>query len=269
MFLLVFATLITGLIGIYAEVMSLQAARMAANQNGIAQAMLTWHAAAVSMAVSIIKTNPAAYPGAPGTGPGAVGCSLTYTSPSASITTCPSPQFMSNQMGGVSVSGPSAPTGTVTDGSPSPILNLINVYNSGSNQYYTECVHLPSVCTNPPASYGCSACATAGFDVGHYQFYSVLYQNNGQDFVITFANATVSASNPAPGFVALALGNQIGLTASNLLQQLQHSGAPNYSYGTVIGSQLTTSGFQYTLPASFTTFIPSGSVATISSPDGF
>jgi hypothetical protein len=67
MYLLVFVTLVISLIGIYAQVISVQAARLASNQTAVIQQMLRWHSTAISQtryaAISPI--------------PGVAGCDLT------------------------------------------------------------------------------------------------------------------------------------------------------------------------------------------------
>ena len=50
MYLLVFVTLVISLIGLYGQVLSLQAARLAAGQSAIAQAMIRWHSIAIQQA---------------------------------------------------------------------------------------------------------------------------------------------------------------------------------------------------------------------------
>jgi hypothetical protein len=47
MFLVVFTTLMISIIGLYAQVLSVQSGRIFANQTGLMQTMQTWHAAAV------------------------------------------------------------------------------------------------------------------------------------------------------------------------------------------------------------------------------
>jgi hypothetical protein len=242
--LLVFAILIIGLIGIYAQALSLQAARLAAQQSGLATTMLTWHAAAVSMAASIIDTNP----------PGLVlPCSLAIMPPpppSFGLPSCAAPTGDAN--------------GTVTNAGYAPS----QIFNTRTGQ--SEPVHLP-----------------ANYDASKYQFYSVLYRDpntNNQPYVVTFVSPPViSLQNPAPGLIVLPpVGIMTGFGLGDLTHQLQVSGVPGYSYGTVnnIGgvSTLVTGGtkytvgtayvpgFQYTLPSNIFT---NGEVAVISSPAGF
>jgi hypothetical protein len=78
MYLLVFITLVISLIGIYTQVLSLQAARLAAGQSAIAQAMIRWHETAIQQVRTAQIT----------TIPGTNGCDLT--SPGAAGTPCSS-----------------------------------------------------------------------------------------------------------------------------------------------------------------------------------
>ena len=217
MYLLVFVTLIIGMVGIYAQVLSLQAARIAASQTGLAKAMMVWHGGAVSMASAIINTSPAIF--THGSSP----CSLTYTVPSGvGISKCTKP------------SGSGDPFGVVMDNSNS-------LYHISATEY----VHIPT-----------------GFTT---QFYSILYEDTSvsQYYVVTFlAKPTISATNPAPGFLALPPNNRlISFTNDDLLHQLSLSGLPSYSYGAAkstggtsvlvspgFGRGGTANSFQYNLP---------------------
>ncbi|HEU0117112.1 MAG TPA: hypothetical protein VFR09_00640 [Alphaproteobacteria bacterium] len=240
--LLVIVTLLISIIGLYVQVLGLQAARLYSHQTGVAQAMATWHAGAVSMAASIVRTG-VAYP--------AAGCSLTYTViPGApgGFAVCPAPTGLTQ--------------GTVTNDSATVGIPNLVLNKSTSNK---ECVHVPATCTasTPP---NCTTCS-AIFDTTNHQFYSLLYKSNNQDYVITVVPAaSVSATNPN-GYISMARGNQIALTTSDLLQQLKHSTIPNSSFGTVSSTYvLTTPLITITLP-SFTN--ANGAVAMISSADGF
>ena len=61
MYLLTFVTLIIGIIAIYAQVLAVQTARIAATQTGIGGYMMSWQAAAVTMGANILDTNAAGY----------------------------------------------------------------------------------------------------------------------------------------------------------------------------------------------------------------
>ena len=225
MYLLVITTLVIGLIGIYAQVLSVQAARFAASQNGLAVAMMTWHAAAVSMAASIVDGGQ--FPAA------SVPCSLTITYP---LAFCPSP------------TGSGDAFGTVTGAGPAYTPNKIMNFNTGAY----EPVHLPG-----------------GYNASLYQFNSVLYLEpaSNQPYVITFVPQPIpSAANPAPGYLLLN-GTMTSFSISDLSHQLQVSGLPTASYGTVEGGSVNTSDFQFALPAG--TGIVDGAVAIVTSPAGF
>lgn len=72
MYLLVFVTLVIGLLGVYGQILTVQTARVAAGQIGFAQTIQDWHAGAVSMAASVLKG---------GYAPDNNGCSLTSGGP--------------------------------------------------------------------------------------------------------------------------------------------------------------------------------------------
>lgn len=278
MYLLVFTTLMIGIIGLYTQVLALQTARLAAHQSAVGSAMLQWHSAAVSMAASIIRTNPAAY--------NAVklnGCSLTYVMEPGTVaggfTPCPAP---------ILAGGAVDAFGTVTTGPGAPANPNLIPNQAGTKN---ECVHLVSQCTVLGA-FGCSAC-TSSYDTLNYQFYSILYQDAGtnQNRVVTFVPAPkITAANPPPGYLSLVhvpggTGNLLGQTASDLLQQLNMAGAPNYTYGSFKGfpaapsPQLVVAGGTYNLPSTGgfknlcmqpgATCLANGSVAVVGSPDGF
>lgn len=79
MFLMVYVTLVVGLIGVFSQVYTLQAARMYANQNAIAKAMLAWHTTAeafVTKSVSLTSYS------------GAQGCDLTTTITPGVVNAC-------------------------------------------------------------------------------------------------------------------------------------------------------------------------------------
>jgi len=254
--LLVFATLLIGIIGIYGQVLTVQAARIAAQQTGLASTMTIWHHAAMSMAASIVDTKQFPI----GTPP----CSLTFTLPVAGLATCPQP---------AGVIPPE--TGTVTDGAG--VIN--SVISKSGNQ---EPVRLPaSFSTNLYQFYSILYRDPA---------------TNKQPYVITFVQPpVVSAINPAPGFIQIpppdpgtGRDRLTSFTLSDLLRQLKISGAQGYSYGTVsnVGgtSTLITAGSQYiesgavfkigfrfgNLPTiAGVPVLNDGAVALISSPLGF
>ena len=245
MYLLTFVTIIVGIIGIYGQVLAVQTARIAAQQTGLAGAMLSWHAAAVAVAANIIDT-PGAY-----TAVAQAGCSLSYNAP-AGFTACP-PGY-----------GESA--GTVTFSGYA--LNI--VYNRQSNNLV--CVPLQPVCLYNSGA-NCGACTTQ-YDVADYQFYSILYKDSGTggDYVVTFVPPPVtSVSNPAPGFITMAGGNVTGFSLADLTQQLRQANTSAYAYGTVTSSGVLTpnksviAGSYYHVPVG----IPVGSLAVVASPDGF
>lgn len=252
MYLLAFATLLIGIIGIYTQVVAVQTARMAGHQQGIAPAMLTWHAAAVSMAQSIVQTNPSY----------STPCSLTnaLTTPAR----CLSPL---KGWGGTAIET----YGTVTNASNVPNL----IYNVGVG--HNICVNLPSTCTAVSGS-DCTACS-ANYDTSDYQFYSILYQTNNQNYVITYIPPPViSAANPAPGYItAIPSGIQLSMTTGDVMRQLKNTNFVNYAYGYITSNGATTvvnadgnctSGAvcTYTLPASFNSMGLNGGVAIIGVP---
>ncbi len=276
MYLLVFTTLMIGVMGIYAQILGLQTSRFAAHQNSVGVAMMQWHTAALSMAASIINTAGPLY-----TPLQTNGCRLTFAPiPGTTIVPCPSPVYMAGQTPLALVGTAINPGGgTITDNATTP--NLIN-YKTAAGTYTTQCVHLPARCTRTDIN-GCGAITGAFtsngckqlYDTFDYQFYSVLYKDTltGGNFVVTFVPAAqISGANPPPGFLQLASGNNIGITATDLLRQLAHAGAAAESFGSIDSAKhLATSGFQYTLPSDFSPTIlqnANGAVGIIGTPDG-
>ncbi|MBV8061238.1 MAG: hypothetical protein JO253_06910, partial [Alphaproteobacteria bacterium] len=218
MYMLVFITLVIGLINIYAQILTVQTQRLAARQVGLARTMQQWQTAAISMANSIYYEN-----GTPAT---TSGCSLSINVP-AGLAVCAPPV--------PGVTGDAA--GTVTAGGN--VLNMIVNHNTNA----TECVHLPSVCT-AHSGINCTSCK-ASYDAADYQYYSIYVKDNTthQSFVVTFVPPpTISASNPAPGFLTLAGGYQTSQTQADLMQQFVNAFVPNYTYGIVNGRVLKVAG---------------------------
>lgn len=208
MYLLVFTFFIVALIGIYAEVLGVQAARLAAQQSGIAQTMLTWHNAAVSLAQYVVHPSPS------------TPCSLT-ASLNSTVANCTT-----------NIPGNANSKVTVTGGS----------YTSDGVHYYYP--QIPS-----------------GYNTTIYQWNSIAYlmPPNNTLTVITY----IPPNNTPPGFLTLATGSQIGLTASDLLQQLRNVGAPLVSYGYAQGNELITaamSGGSSSMNVEYT-LLPAGVVA--------
>ena len=88
MFLIVFVTLVISIVGLYAQVLSLQSAKAYNSEAGLMQTMATWHGSAVALARAAVAANPAAITPTPcsiTSGAGMVGpCSFgTLTSPVA------------------------------------------------------------------------------------------------------------------------------------------------------------------------------------------
>ncbi|MDP9128270.1 MAG: hypothetical protein M3N08_08445 [Pseudomonadota bacterium] len=101
MYLLVFVTLVIALTGVYAQVLSLQAARLFSHQTTVARALLNWHATAVAQAKTAVNPTPL---------PGAAGCDLTVNGPVGTLCSGPT--------GSVTVNGtPTLPncSGTLTN----------------------------------------------------------------------------------------------------------------------------------------------------------
>jgi len=256
MYLLTFITLLIGLIGIYAQVIALQTARMVAQQTGIAMTLIQWHSAAVSMARSVISVNASNIPSA--------GCSLTVALPPIpGIVVCPSPVTAGTLTGGTVTSGvvPPYTVGTYT-------LNKV-MYNAAQ-----VTVSMPS-----------------GYDTNDYQFYSILYPMSGTYQVMTLVPAPIpSSTNPTPGYLAaIPSGILLGTTLAGLTQQLSNTSLPNYTYGPISVSGTTATlmaggGYTYcyvssptascasnSLPALLTTFSSStmklnGGLAIVSTP---
>jgi hypothetical protein len=260
MYLVVFATIAIALISTYTQVLAIEIARIANAQTGIAQAMLSWHTASLSMAASIIDTNsnyPGGYP---------IGCRLSNDKqPGAAVAfgPCPGP-INAAQSPTTPLQGTNFGIGTVTGALTTPPYTTNRIYSRGSA--HTECVHLPSTACSASDTYGCTATCTTAFDAKTYEFYSILFRGNGSDYVVTYASPPTNGSSP---YLTLASGKQLGLTTGDLLRQLHNVGLPNYSYGTVKSatgtpSVLTAGPVQYTIPGQAK--VPNGAVALVGFP---
>jgi hypothetical protein len=253
MYLLVVVALFIAILGTYSQLFSLQAGRIAANQTGMAQDMLAWHAAAVSMAESVLDTQTN---GMYTTVVQSTGCSLSndiIPGVAWNFTWCPPPVNPAQSMA-------LQPTGTLTGALSGPPPYTINrIYNARASKQ-TECVHLPNATCTGIDPFGCAAC-TSTFDAKDYEFYSILYRSNGSDVVLTYASPGASSK-----YLTLASGKQLSLTQSDLIVQLRKTGIPLTSFGTVENSMVTAGGLQMSIPA--TANVPSGSIALIGFPSG-
>jgi hypothetical protein len=243
MYLLVIVTLVIGMLSVYAQVLSLQAARLAAAQTGLARTMVDWHYAAVSMGAKIVDTQ--------GLFPvGAAACSLTYGPPTAlpnGVALCPVP---------AGAAGQGTTSGTVTDAANNP--NFITA---------SEQVHLPP---------GYNKGRYQFYSVLYRD------TNSNQPYVVTFVNKPqISAANPAPGLISLPTvtggSAQTSYTVGDLVHQLNVAGLPRYLYGTVDTAiingtpvtALVTPVFQYTMPLVGGSYVPAnGAVGIVTSVAG-
>jgi hypothetical protein len=161
------------------------------------------------------------------------GCSLGDDLPVGSPARCPKP------------TGTSELNGTVTTGT------TINQVYSTTPPVGPLPVHLP-----------------ADYNVGIYRFYSILYHSlAGPNYVVSFLPNTGTGV-----FLNSAVtGVTLGITTSDLFQQIRHTGADTATFGSIDISvpQLLASGSAYPLPGFMNTATYDGAVAVIGSPDGF
>lgn len=251
MYLIVFVTLAVSLITVYAEVLTVQTSRLYAAQTSLAQQMVAWHTAAVSMAASIINTNPTGYASFANTG-----CTLSYDySYGNGYSRCPSPLLTGSP---VNVNLGTALGGVIMK--PTLSTTQFIVPKAGN---VTQCVHLPNTSCVSATGGGCGTnpCTTS-FKAATYEFNSILFKSNGVNYVATFAAPAAGTTN-----LQLAGGNQISLSANDMLRQLNNLHISNYTYGLVNGTTIKATTSYSILPTAAA--VPSGSVALISYPDGF
>lgn len=218
MYLLTFVTLVIALIGLYTQVLILQAANVV-QQPVIASALVTWHTAAVEMAHSILTTNALAYTGAMQTN----GCSLTFQVNPSSLRTAEIaaviPQCPSPKNGVLTVNTAANGSGSLTNGAALPALNNMVVITSAG----------------PPVTYRTTpVLIPQGYDLTDYQFYSILFTNLNRNYVLTFLPPPiVSASNPAPGNISGFPNTavQLNMTLGGLMQQLGETSLSSNNYG--------------------------------------
>src|ERR1700722_14854912 len=263
MYLVVFATLVVAILGTYTQVLAIEVARIAAAQTSVAQAMISWHTAAVSMAASIINTNnptnasqyPTGFPN---------GCSLSYhTAGGASFHPCPSPwnalypsetAVLNTSCGGL------ANCGVISNGS-SPML----IFSKASGAQ--ECVHLQGTTCNTYVGSNCTGTCTTTFDVNDYEFYSILFRSGGVDYIVTYALQSASST-----YIKLPGNTQLSLTPAGLVKQLRNLGLSTASYGVVTGTnpnQTITGAVAMNLAIPSAAGVTTGSVALVSTPLGY
>ena len=242
MYLLTFTFLVIGMLGIYTQVAAIEAARLYQSQSGIGQAMLTWHKAAMSLAGNVVNPAPP---------PPSTGCGLTFSL--FALGTFP----VCSHTATIAPGGAGAPV-IVTGG---PAAYAKNSYtNTISGTVYND---IP-----------------AGYNFATYQWKSVAFVNPAAAvtpgyYVVTYVDPAPVAG-PGPGFISTGTipPVSLGITQSDLYQQLQNSGVPamNMGYiskagGTLITNAWITTGagsvpVVYTVPAA----IPPNSLAIISQP---
>jgi hypothetical protein len=244
MYMLAFATLMVALTGVYAQVLALQTAHFYASQTTVINAMVAWHETAVAQAT---------FTGTITTG-GLSGCYLSRYGAPALLPACLVP-----------------PKGAVYVATAKPAVWALCTVATPNNCW----TNLPNGYAKPP-----------------YIFYSVFYQPivNGiqSNYVLTYVPPPqIGASNPAPGLIVLpglpapigvpaTGGTQIGITMSELMNQIKNAGLNPITYGivqTIAGTNFLTSGtvgtgsVYYPLPtAGGVANIPAGSIGIISSP---
>jgi len=262
MYLLVFVTIVISLIGVYAQILTVQTARLASGQATIAQAMLTWHATAIAEARYGVYANGPYIPDA-------FGCSLTVNFTPVNDSNC---------------QGNNGPIHSI------PIVTRTNQFASLPDCTTTAPVNTPPCWTGLPPGY------RGGFGgaANPYTFFSMYYSPAaGQRYVITFVPApALSATNPAPGLVKLpgdlpgnvskfASQQVIGITMAELLKQLHNAHMPPFAYGVIQNKKLTTvaispngngsnpTSFSFNIPTDgcpAKCTVPDGSIAIISTP---
>jgi hypothetical protein len=158
MFLIVFITLMVSVIGLYAQILSLQTAKIDAAQSAMAQTMITWHAAAVDYVHANITTFTALAPALP------LACQLTSTSLLYTMSACV----------------PGYTLATVTPAVLPSVYNaaffpfLTAVFNSNSTIYVVTYITAPSAASGGvagnlqlPADPNLSLSATPSVTVGY------------------------------------------------------------------------------------------------------
>jgi hypothetical protein len=209
MYMFVLVTLIVALIGIYAQVFNMQTAHMNAQETGIAQALLDWHATATGLAQNAIAALSA------GTGGG---CSLAVNFVNPVIPGGP-PYCVNSVTGSIYL----APTGVQQQ--PGPGLQNC----SGTRG--------PPCIITLPQSYG---------GVSNLAFYSMAYGATlggvDQDYVLTFIPKPPTLTNGMPSFLCLpgamagsliGCGQTIDIGMNDFVAQIKHRGVSMFAYGTV------------------------------------
>jgi hypothetical protein len=263
MYMIVFVTAVVAVVGVYSQLFMLQALRLYSMQTGIAQTMMTWHAAAVGQATNLIS--PSSFSTAPcviGTSP------WTYIGGGGLLAS----QCQNTVLGGVYLQGlPASATDACVNNNPRPCTTYLpQGYQTGTYEFYSI-------------------------------VYQDTSAGSAQNYVLTFVPPPVQTNLPysslgllcLPGIVS---GNnsclpqfqqtQLSVTLTDLYAQLRAKYSVG-NYGTIQCNppgaspcpqkQLATPALQemvdgapvnrsvtYTLPESLTGMVPVNSVAIIS-----
>jgi hypothetical protein len=257
MYLLVFVTLVISVIGLYTQTFALQTARIMSRQTGFANAMLTWHGTALAVAHYSVDATPGPPAGTTPNYNKAAGCSLSA-------------------IGGTNLPPPCLTAGNkpATVGLAAPPAGMQNCDSEVPISFVPPCWR------TLPLDYASTI----------YPFFSIAYQWPApkQNYVITFVPPPllVTPSCPINNFVCLPGTTappisqvQLGITLSDLYNQLRHTSTPTLAYGTVtngfvvtagvsnVGPTLSTLQFPVPTTGALGSEVPEGSLAIISTPD--
>ncbi len=272
MFLLAITTLIISLIGLYTQVLSAEAARLAAKQNAYGQTMINWHDAAVSMAASILDSNSYTYYNLSPKVCALDGNTNTSGDFTTAVAECPMP------------SNPICQKGS-TCTTPAPITSLCGTTGIVYSKDGTTKCQLYNVKTSTVED----AHLPQDYKAKTYQYNSILYNvaggsGNGTNYVLTYIKRPPAA---ALGAVTTVNGTNFNINAGDMMRQVKLAGHGVYMYGYITNTAAGTVPVmhtQYTVGSATSPMITfnlpdalkcvavpcplDGAIALVSSPDG-
>ncbi len=203
MFLVVFVTVVISIIGVLAQVLSLQSARMNNSQIGLMQTLVAWHHSATNAAFQFTAAGPAMalqYATAPHVGPANAtdnvkGCMMDSTPYSTKVA---APANLARPVSCVN-----------------PIASALFQLTPGTT--------LPNgTLALPP-----------GYQINPYSFHSIFFKRTGLDWVVTYIPVPAVATNYLSLPDAAAGNPQIGYTIGDLQRQFARVANYSLSYGFV------------------------------------
>ena len=220
MFLVVFVTVVISIIGVFAQVLSLQSARMNNSQIGLMQTVVAWHYAATNAAYQFkVSGNAFLYP---------TGVPLQYANGPFVA-----PADATNSMNGCMLD--SVQHNTKVTSPPAPIDQVRPVSCVNPLPATSALFSLTLATRLPPGTLASTPALPPGYQVNPYNFHSIFFKRGGLDYVVTYIPVPAVPTN----YLSLpdsSSGAQIGYTIGDLQQQFARVANFSLSYGSVVAA---------------------------------